>query len=232
MITVLIVDDQTMFRDGLAKLITESTGMTVIGKVSNGQEAVEYYEDNDNIDVVVMDYRMPILNGLEATRKILEYDPEANIAMLSMYDDKELVLAAFLSGAKAFISKNDDVEELTSIIYTVSQGKHYLRDGQAGILIEALQRAHYPSHFPKSEEKPSPDVLTEMEIKILEQMAQEYTSSEIAENLGISVRTVEAHRRNMMTKTKTRNVVGLIMYALEKGYINVFSFQRNEKSSD
>jgi DNA-binding NarL/FixJ family response regulator len=227
MITVLVADDQTIFRDGIATLISENEGLTVIGKASNGLAAVELYEDNDNYDVVVMDYRMPVLNGLQAMRKILEYDPEAKIIMLSMYDDKEYVLEAFLSGAKAVISKNDDTDKLIEAIYDVVEGKHYLLDGQAGLLIETLRNTNYPSGLDNPFDKPSGNLLTEAEINVLRLLAREFTSQEIADELGISARTVEAHRRNMMTKTGKKNIAGLMMYGIENGLINRFVLRRN-----
>ena len=230
MITVLAVDDQTIFRDGLAKLVSESAGLTVIGKVSNGQEAVEHYVDNDNIDVVVMDYRMPVLDGLQAMRKILEYDAAANIVMLSMHDDKEYVLEAFVSGAKAVISKGDDTAALIASIYAASEGKHYLLDWQATLLIETLRDTGFPFWLSNPFNKSSFDLLTETEITVLRFLAREFTSHEIAEELGISARTVEAHRRNMMVKTGAKNIAGLIMFGIEHGYIKHFVIKLDEKS--
>ncbi len=215
MIRVGIAEDQKIFRQGLENLLNSFAGMEVVCTAENGLELVEQL-DTTQPDVVLVDYRMPVLNGLETVRKIRETNQNLRILILSMYDDPEFVETTLESGANGYLSKDDDPEEIEKAILSAVETGYYLNDKTSKILITKLM--HQGKMSPKFEKDKIEFSTFEMEV--LQLICREFTTLEIADKLCRSTRTIEGARTAMMQKVGSRNVVGLVMYAIKNNLIS------------
>jgi len=214
-IRVLVVDDHTIVRDGICALLGLSKDIEVVGEASNGREALEMAK-KFMPDVMLIDIAMPHMNGLEATRRIRKELPGVRILVLTQYDDKEFVFSAIEAGASGFISKTATSSELASGIRSVHRGDSFLSPSAAKFLVEDYQlEANL-----RKEQDPYKQ-LTDREREILKLLAEGYTTREIADMLVISVKTVEGHKTNLMSKLDIHNRTDLVKYALRKGIIAV-----------
>ncbi len=200
---VLLVDDHTLVLDGLASRLELEENIEIIGTASNGLEALEKAAEL-NPDLVLMDVSMPVLNGLEATKRFKAEQPDIKILMLSMHNDKEYILSLIQSGANGYVLKDVSSEELVQAINTVHQGGTYFSSGASAALFS--QSANAQS---KEEE------LTKRETAVLIEVANGLSNKEIAQTLDISVRTVETHRQNIKNKLDIQSSAGLVKYAIE-----------------
>lgn len=210
-IRVLVVDDHTVVRDGISALLALAGDMEVVGEANNGSQAIELVKKLKP-SVVLMDIAMPVMGGLEATRRILKDFPETKILVLTQYDDKEYFLPVIESGASGFISKAAASSELVTGIRSVYRGDSFLSPSVTKLLIEAYQR----SITDKNSHDPYND-LTQRERDIFKLLVEGHTTQEIADSLVISPKTVEGHKTNLMAKLGVRNRFELIKYALHKG---------------
>ena len=212
-IKVLVVDDHAMFRQGICALVGSYEDLEVVGEAENGREAVEKVREFSP-EVVLMDIAMPIMGGLEATRRIQKEAPNTKVLVLTQYDDSEYVLSLVRAGARGYISKTATASELISAIRAVNAGEFSLYPSAAKTLIEEyLRRA--------GGEKDEYDRLTSREREILQLVAEGQTNREIADTLVIGVKTVLRHRTNIMEKLGFHNRTELIKYAIRKGLIEV-----------
>lgn len=203
---ILLSDDHKIIRDGLKALLENEEAFQIAGEASNGLEALDICRKKQ-VDFIIMDIHMPEMNGIEATRKINEEFPEIRILALTMMAEERHIREMIQAGASGYISKNSDREELVEAIGTISDGGHYFSD-------EAMQKILmdlFKEGTPEKEQDPAN--LTERELEVLALIVDEYTNPEIADKLYISVRTVDAHRRNLLQKTGARNTAGLVSYA-------------------
>lgn len=215
MIRVGIAEDQKIFRQGLENLLNSFSGIQVVCTAENGLELVEQLESAQP-DVVLVDYRMPVLNGLETVRKIRETNQQLKILILSMYDDPEFVETTLESGANGYLSKDDDPEEIEKAILSSVETGYYLNDKTSKILISKLM--HQGKMSPKFEKDKIE--FSPFELEVLQLICQEFTTLEIADRLCRSTRTIEGARTAMMQKVGSRNVVGLVMYAIKNNLIS------------
>jgi DNA-binding NarL/FixJ family response regulator len=213
-IRILIVDDHTLLRDGISALLALAPDMEVVGEAGNGKEALERVREL-RPDVVLMDIEMPIMDGLEASRKIHERYPAVKVLILSQYDDAEHVLDAVGAGAKGFVTKTAASAELAASIRSVYGGDSYLSPQAARELVGEFQRAERP----RSDDLY--DQLTGREKEILKLIAQGRTTQQIADLRVISRKTAEGHRANLMAKLDVHDRVELVKYALRKGIISI-----------
>lgn len=205
---ILIVDDHAMIRDGIKSILNEQEDLCVIGEASNGKIALELIDDFE-INLVIMDINMPIMNGIECTHIIKEKYPSVKVLTLTMYDE-ELYLAKMMeAGAVGYILKDSGRDELLKSIYAIIEGKHYF---SPEITINVIKELTNPSKSKKIVKNP----LTSREQEILDLIVKEFSNQEIAEKLSISIRTVDAHRRNLLEKTHSRNTAGLVKFALNQ----------------
>ena len=212
-IKVLVVDDHTIVREGICALLGLSPEIEVVGEACNGQEALELLE-KIKPDIILMDIAMPVMDGLEATRKILQRFPDARILALTQYHDREYVLQIIEAGARGFISKTVASSDLVSGIRSVYHGDSFLSPAVAKYLVEDFQRES------AGKKRLDPyEQLTEREKEVLKLLAEGHTTQEIAEMLVISPKTVEGHKTRLMTKLDLHNRVELVKYALRKGII-------------
>lgn len=214
---ILIVDDHEVVRDGLKNILTSLDNITIAGEAGNGDEAVKMYSTLKP-DLVIMDISMPGMNGIEATRIIKEKDPDARILILTMHDNQEYLNQIIRSGAKGFILKNTDKEELLEAVKTVSAGENFFSKDISKLIIDNyIRTAKDTEKNDGYKEVP----LTKREIEILKLIASGYSNQEIANILYISYNTVDTHRKNIMHKLTIKNTAGLVRYAIEKGLISL-----------
>jgi len=213
-IKVLVVDDHTIVRDGICTLLALAGDIEVVGEASNGSDALKMVKELEP-DVVLMDIAMPIMDGLEATRRICKEFPRTRVLVLTQYDDKEYVFPVIEAGAVGFISKAAASSELAAGIRAVYQGDSYLSPSAARLLVEDYRHGdRRVSHDPYEQ-------LTDRERDVLKLVAEGHTTQEIAGMLVVSPKTVEGHRTNLMAKLGIHNRTELVKYALRKGIINI-----------
>ena len=213
-IKVLVVDDHTIVRDGICALLGLVGDIEVVGEAANGSEALKMVKELEP-DVVLMDISMPIMDGLEATRRICKEFPRIRVLVLTQYDDKEYVFPVIEAGASGFISKVAASSELASGIRYVYQGDSYLSPSVTRLLIEDYRHVGRQGiHDPYER-------LTERERDVLKLVAEGYTNQEIADMLVVSPKTVEGHKTNLMAKLDIHNRIELVKYALRKGIISI-----------
>ena len=209
MIHVLIAEDHLMVRAGIRALLEKAGDIHVVGEASNGQEAVELVEKHSP-DVLIMDIMMPRLNGIQAAENIRKLKLSTRILLLSMYSDEGLIYQALQSGVKGYVLKSSVGDELLWAVRAVASGKTYLSSQVSEIMVENAvnPHAHGQKHDPLSNISPR-------EKEILQLIAEEHTSSEIAKLLFISEKTVEKHRTSLMEKLNVRNLAGLVRLAVK-----------------
>lgn len=212
-IKVLVADDHAMFREGIRSLLACYDDIEIVGEATNGKGAVEKACQLVP-QVILMDIGMPVMGGLEATRRIQRECPTAKVLVLTQYEDSEYILSLIRVGAMGYISKTATASELVSAIRTVHKGESYLYPSAATALVaEYLMRV--------GKEKDEYERLTDREREILQLVAEGHTNHEIADKLFISVKTVLRHRTNIMEKLGFHNRTELIKYAISKGLIEV-----------
>ena len=215
-ITVLLVDDHNIVRDGLKALLTAEGDITILAEAQTGREAVLLTEKHRPA-VVVMDLAMPRLNGCEATRQVLKAVPSTKVVVLSTYSDDEHLHQAISAGAAAYLLKQTAGSDLVKAIREVAKGNAYFSPAIAKRLREETIQ---PSPQQQETEAAKPDVeLTQREAEVLQLIAEGYANKQIAAELGLSVKTVEKHRQQVMQKLDIHNIAGLVRHAVEKGII-------------
>jgi DNA-binding NarL/FixJ family response regulator len=204
-IRILLAEDHVMVRQGLRALL-EQAGMVVIGEASDGLEALQLAHTQQP-DVVVMDITMPHLNGLETARRLREVVPQTKIIMLTMHTEEPYVLEALQAGAAGYVLKTQAAVDIVQAIDTVLQGAIYLSPRVTNAVVQAYLTG---STVP-------PDPLTSREREIVQRIAEGQTTKEIAAHLGLSVKTVESHRINLMRKLNIHETATLVRYAIRRG---------------
>jgi DNA-binding NarL/FixJ family response regulator len=208
MIRVLIAEDHLMVRAGIRALLEKAGDINVLAEASNGQEAVEMTR-HLKPDVLIMDIMMPRLNGIQAALNIREMKLPTNILLLSMYSDEGLVHQALQCGVKGYVLKSSVSEELIRAVRAVSNGQTYLSSPISAI----VESVPHPS--PAGIDGDALSNLSPREKEILQLIAEEHTSGEIAKMLVISEKTVEKHRAKLMEKLSVRNLAGLVRLAVK-----------------
>jgi DNA-binding NarL/FixJ family response regulator len=214
-IRVLVTDDHAIVRDGICALLALTGDIEAVGEATNGREALELVRKLAP-DVVIMDIAMPLMDGLEATRRIHKESPQTKVIVLTQYEDREYVLPVIEAGASGFVSKTAASSELTSAIRSVYHGDSFLSPSIARLLVEDYR------HMAKvGRSQDMSEQLTNREREILKLLAEGYSTHEIARMLVISPKTVERHKTNLMAKLDIHNRLDLFKYALRKGIIIV-----------
>lgn len=218
-IKVLIVDDHKLVRNGIKYTLLDSAEPGFIERIEeavNGKEAYELSLVFD-YDVILMDINMPEMDGISATEMILANKPDQKIIAISMYNEDFEIRSMIKAGARGYLLKNTGSEILNEAIRTVVDGSKYYSNEVALKLMEPEPRVMRRSqHQPI---KAIDGVLTKRELEVLTLIASEMTNDEIGEKLGVSKRTVDAHRQNILNKLQVKNTAGLIKYAIQEGYV-------------
>jgi len=214
-IKVLIVDDHTLVRDGIKALLSLVADIEVVGEAENGREALERVIELAP-DVVLMDLAMPVMSGLEATRRIRREFPKTRVLALTQYDDSEYVIPVIEAGASGFVTKMVASSELASAIQAVYRGESFLSPSAASSLVEEFQQK-----TAAETEKDPYEHLTDREREVLKLVAEGHTVREIAGMLVVSPKTVEWYKTSLMQKLNIHSKTDLIKYAIRKRVINL-----------
>jgi len=205
-IKVIIVDDHVIFRKGLIAILNEIDDVKVVGEASNGHEAINLLKKQAT-DIILMDIKMPVMDGLEATEKITEKYPEIRIIALTMFEEISYFNKMIEAGASGFLLKKTNVDELEIAIHNVFNGDSYF--SEEFISSVAL------NYKPKA--KQTEINLSEREKEVLKLICKGYSNPEIAKELIISPRTIDGHRAKLLEKTGAKNAANLVMYAVKHG---------------
>jgi DNA-binding NarL/FixJ family response regulator len=213
--TILIADDHQLFLDGIVSLLQTEKTFNIADTANDGYRVLELFGKN-KYDVCILDINMPLLNGIDTAKKIVEKKFATKIIILTTHDDKEFISEMLHAGVSGYVLKNTTKTELIKAIKDVAAGEKYFSNEVHKSVMENYL------HAIKKEKTGSNDeivLLTPREIEIVKLLAKENTNENIANALHISYRTVETHRKNIMQKTGTKNLAGLIKYAYEKGIL-------------
>ena len=214
-IKVLLVDDHTIVRQGLRALLEATPDIEVIAEAADGQTAVRLARELQPA-VIVMDVHMPVLNGAEATRQILQNAPEAKVLVLSSYNDNERVVDMIERGAIGYVVKQSASNDLVKAIREVKKGNAFLSPCISRHLLERCRNS-----LAQGEAKNNGNDLTMREAEVLQLVAESYANKQIAGVLSISIKTVEKHRQQLMDKLKIHETAGLTRYAVARGMVEV-----------
>ncbi len=211
-IKVLVVDDHTVVRDGLTSVLGRQRDFTVVGEARNGLEAVERARAL-RPHVILMDLRMPELDGVEAMRRIREEDPEVSFIVLTTYDSDEYIFQAIEAGAKGYLLKDASREELFQAVRAVHRGESLIQPGVAARVLDRFAQL--------SRQTVEAELLSEREVEVLRLMAQGAANKEIAASLSIGESTVKTHVTNIFQKLDVNDRTGAVTRALQKGIIKL-----------
>ena len=206
MLRILLADDHLIVRQGL-KVLMKREGFEVVAEAADGHEAVRLARDRCP-DLAILDFAMPLLNGLDAAREILQACPRARVIILTMHTEDRYVYEALRAGVSGYVVKTQAAADLVRAVREVSRGMTYLSPRVSGTVVQA--------YLAKSD---APDPLSPRERGVLQLVAEGKTTKEIAGHLGISVKTAEAHRTRIMKKLETHNTAGIVRYAIRQGLI-------------
>ncbi len=218
-ITILLADDHVLVREGTRELLEREEEMTVVGEAGDGEEAVRLTTDL-HPDVVIMDIAMPKLNGIEATKKIKAIHPEGAVLVLSAYDDDQYVFAVLEAGAAGYLLKDVPSHELVEAIRAVNAGESILHPTIARKVID-----RFASPRAKAAAEVELDQLSEREMDVLRLAAKGMTNMEIANELVLSVRTVQGHLSNIFSKMQVGSRTEAVIQALRKGWFTLEDIQ-------
>ena len=213
-VRILVADDHQVVRTGLRTLLESKAGWEVCGEATHGRDAVQKAAELKP-DVAVLDIAMPILNGVEATRQFRKLSPATAILILSMHDSELLVQEVLEAGAKGYILKDDADRNLLAAVEALSRQKTYLSPRVA----EAFAKGCSPGTASSALERPSRSRLTPREREVVQLLAEGKSNKEVAQFLGISVKTAETHRANIMLKLNFHSVTELVRYAVRNKII-------------
>jgi len=211
---VMIADDHALFRKGMVSIIRDFDGIEITGEASNGKELLQIMEISQP-DVVLLDLKMPEMDGMEANQAIQKNFPDVKVVVLSMYDDDKFIIHLIEMGANGYLLKNADPEEVEEAILAVQENGFYFNNHVSKVMLKGL--------INKKKIKPSfNDVveLTARELQVLRLICKENTNTEIAEQLFLSARTIDGYRNKLLTKIGARNTAGIVMYAVKNGLID------------
>ena len=217
-IKIAIADDEQLFREGIRFLLSREPNFEVLFEANNGQEMVDFLKETTTLpDIILMDLKMPVLNGVETTKIVQELFPLIKIITLSSYDGKSFIINMIDVGASSYLVKNTTPKTVIHTINEVFEKGFYYDEKVREILNENINsfsgkkiRSHLDNNY-----------FSKREIEVLELICKQYTTTEIADKLFLSPRTVEGHRTNLLIKTESKNVAGLVIYGIQKEIIEL-----------
>ncbi|MEZ5007480.1 MAG: response regulator transcription factor [Chitinophagales bacterium] len=210
MINVILADDHKLIRDAIRSHLTKCSDVNIVGEAANGFEVLDLLKDKaKQVDIAMLDINMDGMDGIEcASRMYAEY-PEIKILVLSMYDNSLYIKQMIKNGVAGYLLKHADEKEIITALRTIKDGKTYYDNAVVDVVIKSFTEPE------TTEDSREAVKLTPRECEILELIMKEYSNQEIADELFISSRTVDAHKRNLLEKTNSKNLAGLIKYAYQ-----------------
>lgn len=210
-ITYIIADDHKVFRQGLRYTLNSDSMLKCVGEAENGIQLLQLL-GSIQPDVVLLDMKMPEMDGMEATKAIKEKYPDTKIIILTMYDDENFVLHMLDMGVNGYLIKNAEPEEIIKAIYTVHENDYYFNDMVSKLMLKTIVKKKQLQQRNKEDVQ-----LNDKEKEILRLICSEHTNAEIAEKVFLSQRTVEGIRSTLLEKIGVRNTAGLVVYAVKNG---------------
>lgn len=217
-ITLAIADDELLFRQGLIAILSKSKHINILFDADNGKDLIDKLRSNEiSPQIVITDLKMPELNGIEATKLIRKEFPDIKIIALTSYFSKPFIINMLSIGAVAYLAKNSTPKLMLTTIEEVSEKGFYYDSQVMKFIHESLVKPENK----KIKSKFDNTFFTKREKEVLQLICQQKTTNEIAESLSISPRTVEGHRNNLLIKTESKNVAGLVIYAIENKLVTI-----------
>jgi DNA-binding NarL/FixJ family response regulator len=213
---IFIADDHEVVRKGLCALLQAETGWEICGEASDGREAMEKVRELKP-DVIILDIGMPSLNGLEATRQIMRDDPQAKVLVLTLHDSDQVVRDVLNAGARGFLLKSDAARDLVVAVEALRRDKTYFTSKVAAMVLEGFLKGGTPAAAVSL----GRDRLTPREREVVQLLAEGKSTKEVAVALGLSVKTAETHRSNIMRKLQLHSVSDLVLYAVRNNIVHV-----------
>jgi len=214
-VRLLIADDHEIFREGLESLFAKQKDIELVGEAINGRQLLEHTE-RLLPDVILTDIKMPVIDGIEATRFIAEKFPQVGIIALSMFEDENLIVDMLEAGAKGYLMKNAHRHEIVAAIHAVYNQESYFCNHTTLKLAKMIGKSRFNPF--KESIKPG---FTEKELEMIKLICQEFSNKEIALTLHQSPRTIEGHREKILEKTKAKNAAGIVIYAIKNGIYKI-----------
>ncbi len=210
----VIADDHVIFRQGLKYALNDDDRIECVGEAGNGLELLELIK-NQEVDIALVDLKMPEMDGNEATGRIIAEHPNVKVIILTMFDDEHFITHMMEAGANGYLTKNAEPSEIKKAIHAVHETGYYFSDLVSSSMLRSLMQKNKAVTPFKAEVK-----LNERELEVLQLICKEHTAAEIAQKIFLSPRTVEGIKANLLEKIGVRNTVGLVMYAVKHGIIN------------
>jgi DNA-binding NarL/FixJ family response regulator len=210
---VLIADDHEVVRQGIRIIVQSSPNFEICGEASDGRQAVQLAAQLKP-DIVVVDIGMPHLNGLDATKQIVQHDHKTKVLVLTMHESEHIVREVLAAGARGYLLKSDAGRDLLSALEALASRKTFFTSKIAEIVLETYLKKRTPEEAPK-------DVLTSREREVVQLLAEGKSTKEVAVALGLSVKTAETHRSNLMRKLAIHSVSQLVLYAVRNNIVQV-----------
>lgn len=215
MIQIVIGDDHEIYRDGLQLLLGRMEGVQLLAQATNGQELIALMQQH-RPDIVLVDIRMPIMDGIEATAHIATHYPDTGVIALTMYEDEEQIIEMLEAGAKGYLVKNASKEEMEAAIHAVYNKQNYYCS-QTTLKITKMIATSRFNPF-KQKQKPN---FKDIELEIIKLICDGLTSKEIANEINLSYRTIEGYRTRILEKMEVHNTASIIIYAIKNQLVNV-----------
>lgn len=213
-IRLVIADDHEIFRDGLALMLSRQPNIQLVGQAGDGRELLALLEGTD-VDVVMTDLRMPLMDGITATRSLVKLYPHVRIIALSMFDEEELIVEMLEAGAKGYLLKNADKQEIVEAIMSVYDDKiFYCRQTSSKLAAMIVKSRFNPCRDAQ------PITFTDREKEIIRLICLQFTAQQIGEKIFLSKRTVEGHRTRILEKMNVKNTAGVVVFALKNNLIS------------
>jgi len=209
-IRILLVDDHRLILEGIASYLEDNSDIELVGGASNGIEALDILKTS-KVDLALVDISMPHMGGIELTKRMTSEYPETKVICLSMFNDNMNIKKMMNVGAKGYVLKNCSQEELKKAIKAVMGGETYYSPEVTETVMNALMNRKSTSELPVN--------LTDREVEVLKLIVEECSNQEISDKLFISARTVDAHKRNLLEKTGSKNVAGLVVFAINHNLV-------------